>query len=122
MSPKARQIRLTALWLMPVAAIERVDQCVALAGCSSSVLTITRSTSSSEMVRGLAGPRLVVQPVQAVLGEPAPPLAHRNRGVVPPLVRIDHVLTKGRLAVTAVSVGQGLGERPSPLVADVAVL
>jgi molybdopterin-guanine dinucleotide biosynthesis protein A len=31
---------------MPVAfAIERVDQCVALAGVSSSVLTITRSTS-----------------------------------------------------------------------------
>jgi hypothetical protein len=44
LSPKARQMRLTAVWLIPVAAaIERVDQWVALGGCSSSVLTITRS-------------------------------------------------------------------------------
>ena len=56
MSAKARQIRLTALWLIPVAAaIERVDQCVAFAGCSSSVFTITRSTSSSLIERGLPG-------------------------------------------------------------------
>jgi hypothetical protein len=47
-SPNARQIRLIALWLIPVAAaIERVDQCVASGGCSSSVLTITRSTAAS---------------------------------------------------------------------------
>ena len=32
LSPNARQMRLTAVWLMPVAAaIERVDQCVASA-------------------------------------------------------------------------------------------
>ena len=55
-NPNARQIRLTALWLIPVAAaIERVDQCVAVRGCSSSVFTITRSTSSSLIVRGLPG-------------------------------------------------------------------
>ena len=55
-SPNARQIRLTALWLIPVAAaIERVDQCVAVLGCSSSVLMITRSTSSSLIVRGFPG-------------------------------------------------------------------
>jgi len=55
-SPKARQIRLTADWLIPVAAaIDLVDQCVALAGCSSSVFTITRSTSSSLIVRGFPG-------------------------------------------------------------------
>ena len=54
--PKARQIRLTADCDMPVAAaIERVDQCVAFAGCSSSVFTITRSTCSSLIVRGLPG-------------------------------------------------------------------
>jgi hypothetical protein len=42
---KARQIRLTADWDMPVAfAIERVDQWVASAGVSSRVFTITRST------------------------------------------------------------------------------
>ena len=56
LSPNARQIRLTADWLIPVAAaIDRVDQCVAPAGCSSSVFTITRSTSSSRIVRGLPG-------------------------------------------------------------------
>jgi hypothetical protein len=46
-------MRLTAVWLMPVAAaIERVDQCVASTGCSSSVFTITRSTSASVIERG----------------------------------------------------------------------
>jgi len=46
LSANARQIRLIALWLIPVAAaIDRVDQCVAFAGCCSSVFTITRSTS-----------------------------------------------------------------------------
>ena len=35
LSANARQIRLIALWLIPVAAaIDRVDQCVALTGCS----------------------------------------------------------------------------------------
>ena len=42
--------------LIPVAAaIDRVVQCVASAGCSSSVFTITRSTSSSLIERGLPG-------------------------------------------------------------------
>jgi len=55
-SANARQIRLIALWLIPVAAaIDRVDQCVASVGCSSSVLTITRSTSSSLIDRGFPG-------------------------------------------------------------------
>jgi hypothetical protein len=41
---------------MPTAAaIDRVDQCVASAGVSSKVLTITRSTSASVMVRGGPG-------------------------------------------------------------------
>jgi hypothetical protein len=55
--PKARQIRLIALWLSPVAAaIDRVDQWVASGGCSASVVTITRSTSSSPIERGRPGP------------------------------------------------------------------
>jgi hypothetical protein len=55
-SPNARQIRLTADWLIPVAAaIDRVDQCVASFGCSSSVFTITRSTCSSLIERGFPG-------------------------------------------------------------------
>src|SRR3954449_4291908 len=49
-------MRLIALWLIPVAAaIERVDQWVALPGCCSSVFTITRSTASSLIERGLPG-------------------------------------------------------------------
>src|SRR5215207_9907700 len=68
LSANARQIRLTADWLIPVAAaIDRVDQCVALAGCSSSVFTITRSTCSS----------LIVQTVDPAPSKPAPPLTHR---------------------------------------------
>src|SRR3990172_1344481 len=87
LSPKARQMRLTAVWLIPVAAaIERVDQCVALAGCSSSVFTITRSMSSSRIERRLARPRLVMQPVQTTLGEPSPPPADR-RGIAAQLRR-----------------------------------
>lgn len=35
--------------------VTAVDQCVAFVGCSSSVLTITRSTSSSLIVRGFPG-------------------------------------------------------------------
>src|SRR5438067_6664804 len=55
-SPNARQMRLIADWLIPVAdAIERVDQCVASLGCSSSDFTITLSTSPSLIVRGLPG-------------------------------------------------------------------
>src|SRR6059058_974806 len=43
-SPNARQIRLTAVWLIPVAAaIDLVDQCVAHRGCSSSVFTLRGS-------------------------------------------------------------------------------
>jgi len=57
LSAKAGQIRLTAVWLIPgvAAAIDLVDQCVASCGCSSSVFAITRSTSSSLIVRGLPG-------------------------------------------------------------------
>jgi hypothetical protein len=55
-SPNARQMRLIADWLIPVAAaIDRVDHCVAFAGRSSSVITITRSTCSSLIERGLPG-------------------------------------------------------------------
>jgi hypothetical protein len=56
LSPNARQIRDTADWLIPVArAIDRVDQCVAVAGRDSNVFTITSSTRSSVTVRGAPG-------------------------------------------------------------------
>jgi hypothetical protein len=54
--PNARQIREIAVWVNPTsAAIDRVDQCVASFGEVSSVLVITRSTSSSLIVRGRPG-------------------------------------------------------------------
>jgi hypothetical protein len=55
-SPKARQIRLIEVWLMPIErAIERVDQWVASVGFVSRVFTITASTISSVIVRGAPG-------------------------------------------------------------------
>jgi hypothetical protein len=55
-NPNARQILLTADWLIPVAvAIDRVDQCVASTGVSSRVFTITSSTASSVTERGAPG-------------------------------------------------------------------
>src|SRR5829696_681133 len=54
--PNARQMRLTAVWLIPVArAIDRVDQWVAPWGVSSKVFTITCSTCASVIVRGTPG-------------------------------------------------------------------
>jgi hypothetical protein len=83
LSPNARQIRLTADWLIPAAAaIDRVDQCVAFAGCSSSVFTITRSTSSSVIERGFPGrgssckpskPRLANRPRHLPTVDPVQP-------------------------------------------------
>ena len=54
--PKARQILEIADCDIPsAAAIDLVDQCVALGGCSSSVVTITASTCASVIVRGAPG-------------------------------------------------------------------
>src|SRR6476646_85432 len=78
--PNARQIRLTADWLIPVAAaIERVDQCVAPTGCCSSVFTITRSTSSSPIVRGLPGRGSSCRPSRPLRAKRPPPPADRVR-------------------------------------------
>ena len=54
--PNARQIRLIAVCDMPTSfAIDLVDQCVASEGVSSSVMTMTRSTAASVIVRGAPG-------------------------------------------------------------------
>ena len=51
--PKALQMRTTAVWDSPeAAAMLRVLQCVASGGLASSIICTTRSTSSSEIVRG----------------------------------------------------------------------
>ena len=77
LSPKARQIRDTADWLIPVAlAIDRVDQWVASTGVSSrvfddetiDVVVVDRARRS--------GPGLVVKALEALEQEPAAPLAH----------------------------------------------
>jgi hypothetical protein len=53
---KARQMRLTVLWLRPVTfAMPRVLQCVPSAGVVSSVRTIRASTWASLIVRGTPG-------------------------------------------------------------------
>src|SRR5215211_9501493 len=78
LSANARQIRLTADWLIPVAAaIERVDQCVASFGC---LLERLHDHPLHLLVRDrarLARPRLVMQPVNPAPREPSPPPADR---------------------------------------------
>lgn len=63
-SPKARQIRDTAVWFRPAElAIDLVDQWVSpFGGCCSSVAAITFSTCSSVMVRGRPGRGSSVSP------------------------------------------------------------
>jgi endonuclease/exonuclease/phosphatase (EEP) superfamily protein YafD len=46
----------------------------------------------------------------------------RNRHLLPPVARIDHVLTRGPLVVTHIGTGTGHGSDHRPLVAEVALL
>jgi len=46
----------------------------------------------------------------------------RGMGLVPPLTRIDHVLTTERLTVTHITTGRGRGSDHRPLIADVALI
>jgi endonuclease/exonuclease/phosphatase (EEP) superfamily protein YafD len=46
----------------------------------------------------------------------------RDRRLVPPLARIDHVLTRGPIVVTHIGTGDGRGSDHHPLVAEVALL
>ena len=56
LSPKARQISSTVVWLIPcLAARPRVDQCVASGGADSRVSTTTASITSSPIVRAAPG-------------------------------------------------------------------
>src|SRR5947199_314817 len=71
LSPKARQMRLIAVWLIPVAAaIERVDQWVAFGGCSSSVLPITRSSGAEPSARAPPAPHRSARPLPAAARPP----------------------------------------------------
>jgi endonuclease/exonuclease/phosphatase (EEP) superfamily protein YafD len=58
----------------------------------------------------------------AARGRPYQMTWPRDRRFVPPLTRIDHVLTRGPLAVTSIRTGDGRGSDHRPLVADVALL
>lgn len=76
----ARQILETVDCDMPVAAaMERVDQCVAFFGVSSSVLTITRSTSASVIFRGTPGLGSSHRPSKPFSRKAPPPGADRVR-------------------------------------------
>ena len=57
----------------------------------------------------------------AARGSPFEMTWPRNRRLVPPLLRIDHVLTTEGLVVTTIATGTGRGSDHRPLVADVAV-
>lgn len=56
----------------------------------------------------------------AARGRPLQMTWPRNRHVIPPVIRIDHILTTAGLAVTAIRTGVGQGSDHRPLVADVA--
>jgi len=56
----------------------------------------------------------------AARGRPFQMTWPRNRRVVPPVIRIDHVLTTAGLTVTAIRTGKGSGSDHRPLVADLA--
>jgi endonuclease/exonuclease/phosphatase (EEP) superfamily protein YafD len=58
----------------------------------------------------------------AARGRPFQMTWPRDLGWVPPLTRIDHVLTTDGLVVTRIGVGEGRGSDHRPLIADVAVV
>jgi len=60
--------------------------------------------------------------VASAQGRPYQMTWPRNRRIVPPLARIDHVLTTRGLAVTRIAAGVGRGSDHRPLIADVAVV
>ena len=77
----ARQMRLTVAALKPHAlAIERVLQCVASRGSDSRVLTTTRSTSSSPIVRGAPG--------RGSSSKPSQPAPRNRRRHLPTVARV----------------------------------
>jgi endonuclease/exonuclease/phosphatase (EEP) superfamily protein YafD len=59
----------------------------------------------------------------AARGHPFQMTWPRNWQLLPPVLRLDHVLTRGAgLAVTAIRTGHGAGSDHRPLVATVALL
>src|SRR5437763_15914214 len=75
--PKARQIRLTADWLIPVAAaIDLVDQCVAPPAAPQSVSDHPLHLLVPDRAR-LPRPWLAMQPVEATSRKTGPPLPDR---------------------------------------------
>jgi endonuclease/exonuclease/phosphatase (EEP) superfamily protein YafD len=58
----------------------------------------------------------------AARGRPLQMTWPRDRHWIPPLIRIDHILTTAGLTVTAIRTGHGQGSDHRPIVADVAVM
>ena len=107
--PKARQMRLTVLWLRPhCRAIARVLQCVASRGVVSSVNVTTCSTAASVTVRGAPGRGSSSNPSSRLHEEATPPLADGLLGHAQ-LARHRGVRLPGRAAR-----GSGARAAPSP--------
>src|SRR5436305_525370 len=103
-------MRLIAVWLIPVAAaIERVDQWVASLGCSSRVLTITRSTSESLICRGLPGLGSSWRPSRPRSAKAPSPPAHGRAGATEALGDVNAALSVGRRQDDPAAQRQGLG-------------
>jgi hypothetical protein len=97
----ARQIRLTAVWLRPALAIDRVDQCTASTGVSSGVFGHPLHVLVGDPARR-AGAGPVVQTVEPAGHEPTGPLTDRrlvDTGSAEPL---DRCFTLGDADVTEV--------------------
>ena len=80
-NPNARQMRLTALWLIPHRrAIKRVLQCVASRASISRVRRSTRSTCGIADLPRRPGAGLIEQPIQPPRHKAAPPFSDRLLG------------------------------------------
>lgn len=64
---------------------------------------------------------LGVTDAAAARGKPYQMTWPRNLRIIPPMIRIDHVLTTQHLVVTRITTGVGKGSDHRPLVADVAL-
>ena len=94
-SPKARQMRLTADWLMPVAsAIDRVDQCVASAGALLERLDDHRFDAVAADASWHPGSHLVKESIETITRKASSPLADRDR--MNPQCRGDLAIRRAR--------------------------
>lgn len=78
------------------------------------------ATWGNRQFRALLGSGLT--DAAAARGQPFQMTWSRSQRLVPPLLRIDHVLTSEHLVVTSIATGEGRGSDHRPIVAEVALL